>query len=359
YSHTGLTPNTTYYYRLQAEHSTLGDSAYTPLLGATTPAGTTPGSVEVRIACGADDIEQPQDGAMDLASSDLEMTEDGDRVQLVGLRFAGVGIPAGASITAAYVQFAADETGSAATSLKIGGEAAADARPFSTAAYDAGGRPRTAASVSWSAPAWANVGEAGAAQRTPDLSAVIQEIVDLPGWQTGNALVLLISGSGKRVARAYEGDVDGAALLHVEFTAMPGDNDADGVGDAWEQALFGSTSSADSAPDADPDGDGYSNLEEFVAGTNPNSDTQYFDVGLRLTADKKLIVSFETVALGGTGYEGFSARHYGLEQTDDFNNPAWTAVPGYEDIVGTGQTVSFANTAPQDSQSYRAKVWLE
>ncbi|MBN1673316.1 MAG: lamin tail domain-containing protein, partial [Kiritimatiellae bacterium] len=271
YRHTGLTPNTVYYYRLQAEHATLGDSAYTPILSATTAVGSTPGTIEVRIAAGADDIEQPQDGTMDFDSTDLEMTEDGDRVQLVGLRFAGVGIPAGASITAAYVQFETDETGSAATSLKIGGEAAADARPFSTAAYDAGGRPRTAASVAWNPAAWTSVGPAGAAQRTPDLSAVIQEIVDLPGWQTGNALVLLVSGSGKRVARAYEGDPSGAALLHVEFNSMPGDGDADGVADTWEQAQFGSTSSPDSAPEADPDGDGYSNLQEFVAGTGPKS----------------------------------------------------------------------------------------
>ncbi|MBN1675341.1 MAG: fibronectin type III domain-containing protein, partial [Kiritimatiellae bacterium] len=241
YSHTGLTPNTTYYYRLQAEHSTLGDSAYTPLLSATTPAGTTPGTIEVRIAAGPDDIEQPQDGTMDLASSDLELTEDGAKTQLVGLRFTGVDIPAGASITAAYVQFETDETGSAGTSLKIGGEAAADARPFTAAAYDAGARPRTAASVAWSPPAWNSVGEAGAAQRTPDLSAVIQETVDQPGWQTGNALALFISGSGKRVACAFEGKPAGAALLHVEFNSMPGDADADGVADTWEQAQFGST----------------------------------------------------------------------------------------------------------------------
>ena len=46
------------------------------------------------------------------------------------------------------------------------------------------------------------VGEAGADQRTPDLSAVVQEVVDRPGWARGNALVVLVSGTGKRAAVA-------------------------------------------------------------------------------------------------------------------------------------------------------------
>ena len=54
-------------------------------------------------------------------------------------------------------------------------------------------------------------------QRTPNLAAVIQEIVNRPGW-SGNSLVLLISGSGVRIAEAYDGDPDGGALLHVEFS---------------------------------------------------------------------------------------------------------------------------------------------
>jgi hypothetical protein len=71
--------------------------------------------------------------------------------------------------------------------------------------------------VSWVPPDWLTAGEAGLDQRTPNLSSVIQEIVSRPGWVSGNSLVIIITGTGKRVAEAYEGSSAGAPLLHVEY----------------------------------------------------------------------------------------------------------------------------------------------
>ncbi|MBN1673315.1 MAG: hypothetical protein JXR37_19875, partial [Kiritimatiellae bacterium] len=114
----------------------------------------------------------------------------------------------------------------------------------------------------------------------------------------------------------------------------------------------------DSAPEADPDGDGYSNLQEFVAGTGPKSAAEYFGVAIRASAAAQIVVSFPTVALGGAGYEQYTGRHYALEQTDAPGGP-WSAVPGYTDILGTGQMVSYTETAPSAGCQYRAAVWLE
>jgi hypothetical protein len=47
---------------------------------------------------------------------------------------------------------------------------------------------------------------------------VIQAIVSRPGWSSGNALVIIVTGSGERVAESYEGDPAGAPLLHVVYT---------------------------------------------------------------------------------------------------------------------------------------------
>jgi hypothetical protein len=47
---------------------------------------------------------------------------------------------------------------------------------------------------------------------------VIDSVVNGGGWQSGNALVLLITGTGERVAEAVDGDVAGAPLLHVTYT---------------------------------------------------------------------------------------------------------------------------------------------
>jgi len=72
--------------------------------------------------------------------------------------------------------------------------------------------------VNWSpVPSWTNVGDAGPAQRTPDLSAIVQTIVNRPGWNSGNAMVLVVTGSGHRTAEAFEGGAANAALLHVEY----------------------------------------------------------------------------------------------------------------------------------------------
>jgi hypothetical protein len=60
------------------------------------------------------------------------------------------------------------------------------------------------------------VGEAGVDQRTEDVSTIIQEIVNRPGWASGNAVVLIITGNGTRWAESYNGDAAGAPMLHLE-----------------------------------------------------------------------------------------------------------------------------------------------
>jgi hypothetical protein len=50
----------------------------------------------------------------------------------------------------------------------------------------------------------------------------------------------------------------------------------DGIPDTWRLLYFGTVSNALSAAGADPDGDGASNWQEFVAGTNPQDATSVF-----------------------------------------------------------------------------------
>jgi hypothetical protein len=115
------------------------------------------------------------------------------------------------------VQFEADETQSEATTLSIRGQAADNALTFSSATKMST-RPRTTAAIAWTPSPWTLVSEAGVNQRTPDLTPVVQEIVGRPGWASGNALALIITGTGHRTARAYDGKPAGAPLLHLEYT---------------------------------------------------------------------------------------------------------------------------------------------
>jgi len=177
--------------------------------------GSAPLVVESRVAASNDDAEQAG-SSVSLTSSDLELVTDGS-VQTVGMRFAGLAIPPGAAIQSAWIQFAVDETNTGATSLSFRGEAANSAASFANTANNLSLRPATAAAVAWSPPAWPSVGAAGPDQRTPDLRSIVQEIVSRPGWASGNAIAILVTGSGKRVAEAFDGSSASAPLLHVEY----------------------------------------------------------------------------------------------------------------------------------------------
>jgi hypothetical protein len=173
--------------------------------------------VEVRVSSSADDAEERASGAVSLSSSDLELVRDGSD-QAVGLRFGGIDVPQGATILNAYVQFQVDERSTDVALLAISGQVVDDAGAFTAAPGDITSRTRTGASVTWSPPAWNVVGASGVDQRTPDIATVIQEIVSQPGWSAGNALVVIVTGSGKRVAESYNGLPSGAPLLHVEYS---------------------------------------------------------------------------------------------------------------------------------------------
>lgn len=180
--------------------------------------------LNIRVTNGSDDAEEESDGHMYRGSSDLELVFD-DSNQMVGLRFNRVEIPQGATITDTFVQFKTDEKSRRDASLTIQGEAIDNAPTFTSSNSNISSRRRTTAAVPWSPQAWRKVGKSGPKQQTPNLAAIIQEIVDRPGWSSGNSLVIIITGSGKRIAESYEGWPAGAPLLHVEYNVNNQDPD--------------------------------------------------------------------------------------------------------------------------------------
>jgi uncharacterized protein YjiK len=177
--------------------------------------------LDVRVNANPDDAEEVAvTGLVQRGDGDLDMmTDSSDTKLVVGMRFNGITIPPGANITSAYVQFQADEVHSVPTSLTIKGQAHDNAPTFQAVNFDISSRPTTTAAASWSPDAWLAVGDAGLAQRTSNLAGIVQEIVDRPGWASSNSLVLLVTGSGRRVAVAYNQIPTAAPLLHVEWAS--------------------------------------------------------------------------------------------------------------------------------------------
>lgn len=188
----------------------------TPAPATPTPTGSLGGTtVSLFTAASNDDAEENvSTGAVVLNSSDLEFVTDGTAQQIVGIRFDSAAIPTGVTITNAYIEFTADEAQSVATNLTFFGESSDSAAAFTTTAQNISNRVKTNASVAWSnLPAWV----VGTKYQTPNLASVIQEIVNRPGWATGNALSILTTGTGHRTAFAFDGNSANSPKLVVTY----------------------------------------------------------------------------------------------------------------------------------------------
>ncbi len=128
---------------------------------------------------------------------------------------------------------------------------------------------------------------------------------------------------------------------------------------AWRQLFFLTTANTGAAADsADPDGDGWSNAEEYLFGTFPTTPGSTSLLGTS-SSGNDITLTFIARQATGTGYTGL-VRHYALEFTTDVSNAAsWAPLAGYSDILGAGQTVTITQPASGPNKFYKLKAWLE
>lgn len=164
-------------------------------------------------------------GSLSVNAAPMILGMDGGNAQIVGLRFDSLQIPAGSKVLSAYIEFTAAASEGATTPppapvLRITGQSSASAAPFQSGLYDISNRRTnfgTTATVNWTPGAWSN----GSTYQTPDISAVIQEVVNRPDWANGNALALLIDAptttvnNSRRQARSYDSSTSSAPKLII------------------------------------------------------------------------------------------------------------------------------------------------
>ncbi len=183
------------------------------------PGGCIVKQYSARVKASSDDAEQASGGGVTLTSSDLELINDGTDQQ-VGMRFRDINIEQGATVLAAWLEFTADEAGSGSTSLTIAGHDNDNSQTFTSAANDISSRTKTTASLAWnSIPAWTTL---QSKHLSPDIAPILQEIVDRPGWSSGNALSMIVTGSGKRTSESYDGSAGEAPRLIYEVQGTGG-----------------------------------------------------------------------------------------------------------------------------------------
>ena len=133
-----------------------------------------------------------------------------------------------------------------------------------------------------------------------------------------------------------------AGLIEILYPLTPAlapeaDSDSDGLPDSWETENFGNLKAN---PKADSDGDGTSNLMEYVAGTNPGSEASVFRPSSHVS-NGNLVLTVPTIA----------GRTYRVWGTANLQG-TWMQ---HDTIAGDGTTVEWLYALGQ-SPKYFLKI---
>jgi pectate lyase len=177
-----------------------------------------PGSDDVTasypVSAAVDDGREDHAGVVKTATATLPVGHE----MLTALRFAGVGIPRGAVIRSAVLYLLPMSSVGKPLDVRYLGERSGDSRPLPRAGAPRGelsARPKTAAFVDDRPPAWTR----NEFVPSPELGAIVQEIVSQPEWRPGNSLTLFIAdqrSAGTRFVGSFEsrpGSTNAAVLV--------------------------------------------------------------------------------------------------------------------------------------------------
>ena len=180
-------------------------------------------TVNLQIAEDADDGHLTVGFGLSPGGVSLAMGRDGF-IYHAWLRFVNVTVPQAATITAATLVITGKNGESTAVELLIDGNDADNAaNPVSEAGFDA--MARTTAAVAWD---FSTTWTADVEFTSPDISTVIQEVVDRAGWASGNALIVFVRndlGAGadnRRIGQTYAGAPAKSAKLNITYAGSGG-----------------------------------------------------------------------------------------------------------------------------------------
>jgi len=102
--------------------------------------------------------------------------------------------------------------------------------------------------------------------------------------------------------------------------------------ESWRHTNFGTTQDSGNATDsADPDGDGWTNSQEYASGTDPNDRTSLLRISSLETDTQDVTVGFPTVV----------GKSYRVEKSATLSGGTWITVA--DTVAGTGATVEITD----------------
>ncbi len=171
---------------------------------------------QVRTGDSTDDAVELYSGEVYTNESSLAlMNRESDVANAwVGLRFPDLQIPQGATITDARLIFTSVNEEDSTAQITVHAQDNIDTPIYSEKKFDISKRTRTYNSVSWNGiEKW----EEGGVYESPDISSLVQLVVNKPGWCGGNALGLTVKGSGDRFVHTFDGGSSKGPAIKVSY----------------------------------------------------------------------------------------------------------------------------------------------
>ncbi len=191
-----------------------------------TPAVTPPatGTIQRQVAHCMDDTYvrvDTEELLYDLYYVRMGAREGGAVPYVDGFLFRDVRIPQGSQITAAHLELNPwGYQSGVPIVVEIAGDLRGQADDFNPGNWPAHLRPRTANRISWTIPTMVT-----GPTTSPDISAVVQEIVAQEDWRPGNNLALLVDATGASTQfvdwQAYDFRPVSAAALIISYRWQP------------------------------------------------------------------------------------------------------------------------------------------
>ena len=176
----------------------------------------------------------------------------------------------------------------------------------------------------------------------PDFGFVPYILVDKVKYSDSAPWPTAPDGAGQSLTRITPGNYGNDPVNWTAAAPTPGpqggnpDTDGDGMDDAWEQQYFGNLARDGSG---DFDGDGVTDLQEFIAGTDPTT--------LRLT----ILSAGPTVLRFGAA----ANRAYTVEYRNNLNAGSWTLMQNV--AAGAARIVQMTNSpAGTTNRFYRVRT---